>query len=83
MTILQEIKRWLLPKRNIENKVASQKFKETILDFKKEYPKLHYHYDSAEGWCVISWKGKQIKVTDQQNILEIESLIRHKLNYYE
>lgn len=55
----------------------------TIAGLKSNYPDLHYLYDSRNGWAKISWKGKQIKVTDQHNILEIESLIRHKLNYYE
>ena len=57
-------------------------WQEVITSLKQKYPDLHYFY-SRNGWCVISWKGKQIKVTDQHNILEIESLIRHKLNYYE
>lgn len=54
-----------------------------IAGLESNYPDYHFLYSSKEGWCVISWKGKQIKVTDQHNILEIESLIRHKLNYYE
>jgi hypothetical protein len=56
--------------------MANKDFKQTITDLKSSYPKLHYHYDSRNGWCVLSWKGKQIKVTNQHNILEIESLIR-------